>query len=98
MTDIEFGKHESTKVIDDNGSTKTTTIIYRDGEPMEMIKDYYEIRRQATNPLAVLANFNSFYKEIQSDSAMSEASFRIENMNNPRKSIYTVNCYSKFSR
>lgn len=75
---IKFGEVNKTRVIDAEGSTATTQVIYKDYEPNMPQRVRYEFRTRVKNDKEEQQEYLKFSTEVAFDLKMLDPVFRIE--------------------
>lgn len=93
---IDFGKKETTEVIDSNGSTKTNINDYRNGELVTPRRVRYEVRTRVSNvdeERKAISEFSDLYNK---DRTMLDAAIMIERSiaGNKKGYYYVVKCHT----
>ena len=95
MDRIVYGKTETVESIDSNGSFIKRSKKYIDSAPVYPQESYYEIRDKVTTPLEAALTIAGLIKDVEEDSSIVEAGYRIEGYQNKAKNgyYYIVKCF-----
>lgn len=93
---IKFGEVNKTRVIDGEGSTATTQVIYKDGEPNMPQRVRYEFRSRVKNEKEEQQEYLDFSNEIAFDLKRLDPVFKIERTRRTLDSgyYYVVKCWT----
>ncbi len=75
---IKFGEVNKTRVIDGDGSTATTQVIYADGTPNMPQRVRYEFRTRVKNITEEQQEYDSFSNEVAYNLKMLDPVFKLE--------------------
>lgn len=95
---VEFGKVETTEVIDDiTGSTVTSTISNRNFVPVLPVKRRYHIRVRVQNNAEAVVAYGDFLKQQDEDRSILEPSVEHEHnkIGDEHGYWYFVKCYTR---
>lgn len=94
--DIKFGEVNKTRVIDQEGSTATTQVIYTDGEPKMPQRVRYEFRSRVKNERQEQQEYLDFSNEVSSNLMMLDPIFKLERTKRTLENgyYYIVRCYT----
>jgi len=100
MVKIEFGKEQEKRIIDENGSTSTTTTNYVAGLEKFPIRRSYEIRTRVLNQNEEHKAYMSFSDEINRDKSMLDPYFKIEHSLEGDKVgyYYATKCFTRLEK
>lgn len=95
MKELKYGKTETTESLDNNGSFVVRSRKYVDGQPAYPLENYYEIREKVTSPLQQAVVLAGLVKDLDTDTEIVEAAYRIEGYRQKDKNgyYYIVKCY-----
>jgi len=66
----QFGSIETTKILDDNGSTRTDSTNYIEGEIKRPIRHTYTFREKVFNQLEARQKQEDFMQELEDNNVM----------------------------
>lgn len=67
---IPFGSEETTSILDENGSTATASIDYKNGQPKLPVRRHYKIRERVHSQQEEQAKYLQFSEELASNNLM----------------------------
>jgi hypothetical protein len=94
--EIQFGTSEATKVLDNDGSTVTAELQYKDGIPKSPTRNHYKLRIRVHSPEEERQKYLSFSKELEDNPNMFDPAFLIIHSKEGDKFgyYYVVKCYT----
>lgn len=78
MTQIQYGTDETTRIIDESGSTETVVENYVDWEIKKPSRHVFEFRKKVTNQEQEMQEYYKFSEEVNRDPKKLEPAFKIE--------------------
>lgn len=75
----QWGSEELTKIMDDEGSTMTTSVDYKNGQPKVPMRRHYKIRLRVYSRQEERDKYHEFSKELEDNPHMLDAGWHIEN-------------------
>lgn len=93
---MKFGTEEVTKIIDEQGSTETASINYREGIPNTPMRRRYMFRERVYTREEEEQMYKDFSKELANKPERMDAAFLIEKTIEGGKGgfYYVVKCYT----
>src|ERR1700757_3267758 len=94
---MKFGKEETTKVIDAQGSTKTTSETYVDGTVVTPARRYYELKRRVSSQRDEHAILLEFSDDIMADRTKLDpiVKYQRSRQGDEHGYYYVILCYTQ---
>lgn len=96
MEKIEFGTVEETEFMDEEGSTMTTIVDYKEGKPKPLKRLKIKKRQRVHSRAEERELYLEFSKQLEEDSSLLDPSWTIEHSVDGDKHgyYYAVKCYT----
>lgn len=97
MNKVKYGKVETARVLDNNGSTETTQENFNNGLVNTPVRRRYEIKERVTNDKEEFEQYARFSRELEKDKTMLDPAFKIERskLGDANGYYYTVWCFTR---
>lgn len=94
--DMKFGEVNKTRVLDQDGSTATTQVVYADGEPKMPQRVRYEFRSRVKNEKEEHQEYLDFSNEVAFNLNMLDPVFKLERTKRTMQNgyYYIVKCHT----
>lgn len=94
---IKYGKVETKRVIDDEGSTETVKEHINNSASTKPVRRAYEIKHRVTNEAEEFKEYADFSRKLREDKGMLDPAFRIEfsKLGDEKGYYYVVLCYTR---